>query len=291
MITIFDRRQVARQRLRAAADANRTHHEFLFDWAVDQLADRLSVVRRNFPACLQIGARGKPFPYRSFGGDWMARTDCAGIRDADILCEEDFLPFADSSLDLIVSSLNFHSINDLPGALLQMRRALKPDGLLLAAMMGGETLHELRECLQEAELDICGGTSPRVFPFADKPQMGGLLQRAGFALPVVDSDIITVTYQSIFHLMKDLRMMGEGNAVMHRSKTFLSRQVLLRAGEIYAERYAEADSRIRASFEIIFLLGWAPHDNQQKPLRPGEAKTRLADWLGTTEIGAGEKPH
>jgi NADH dehydrogenase [ubiquinone] 1 alpha subcomplex assembly factor 5 len=215
--------------------------------------------------------------------------DNAGRRD--VAADEDFFPFAPCSLNLVVSALNLHTVNDLPGALLQINKSLKPDGLFIAAIMGGETLFELRRCLEEAELELTGGVSPRVAPFADKPQMGDLLQRAGFSLPVVDSDIVTVSYNSIFSLMRDLRRMGEGNATVGRHKTFTPRSLFLRAGEIYAEKFADPDGRIRASFEIIFLIGWAPHTSQQKPLRPGSAKTRLAEFLGTEEIGTGEKPH
>jgi len=288
MIAVFDRAQIRRQRNRSLSfppDKN-----FLFDWTMDQIADRLSVVRRTFPTCVQIGARGKSLSASSFGIESQIITD--SVRGLNhIICEEDFLPFAPRSIDLSVSALSLHTINDLPGALLQINRALKPDGLFVAGMLGGETLHELRLCLAEAEMEISGGISPRIAPFADKPQMGSLLQRAGFALPVVDSDIVTVTYDSIFPLMRDLRQMGEGNAILERIKHFTPRSLFLRAGNLYAEKFAETDGRIHATFEIIFLLGWAPHDSQQKPLRPGSAKTRLADFLNTEEIGTGEKPN
>lgn len=282
MITVFDRRQIRRQRARAAASFN--DHGFLFDWTMKQIGDRLSVVRRKFPFCAQLGERGPSLDATEFGIETQI------IAGRDILCEEDFLPFAPQSYDLVVSALNLHTVNDLPGALLQINRSLKPDGLFVAALLGGETLYELRTCLSEAELELSGGITPRVAPFVDKPQMGGLLQRAGFALPVVDSDIVTVTYESIFPLMKDLRLMGEGNAIAERSRHFTCRTLFLRAGELYAQRFADPDGRIRASFEIIFLLGWAPHASQQQPLKPGSAKTRLADALGTDEIGTGEKP-
>lgn len=282
MITVFDRTQVRRQRLRAAASFE--SHSFLFDWAMDQIADRLSIVRRTFPLCVRLGARGPSLNASAFG------IEKQFVTGRDLVCEEDFLPFAPHSLDLVVSTLNLHTVNDLPGALLQIKQSLKPDGLFVAALLGGETLHELRACLSEAELELSGGITPRVAPFADKPQMGGLLQRAGFALPVVDSDIVTVTYDSIFALMKDLRLMGEGNAIAERSKAFTPRSLFFRAGELYAQKFAEPDGRIRASFEVIFLLGWAPHASQQQPLKPGSAQTRLADALGTDEIGTGEKP-
>lgn len=283
MITVFDRAQVRRQRARCVPAFQ--EHGFLFDWAMRETIERLDIVRRKFPLCIQIGARGPALPTAPFGIETQIVTG------RDVVCEEDFFPFAAQSADLIVSSLALHTVNDLPGALLQIRQSLKPDGLFVASILGGETLHELRTCLSEAELELSGGVTPRVAPFADKPQMGGLLQRAGFALPVVDSDIITVTYDSIFPLMKDLRLMGEGNAIAERSKYFTPRRLFLRAGELYAQKFADPDGRIRASFEVIFLLGWAPHASQQQPLKPGSAKTRLAEFLGTDEIGAGEKPN
>lgn len=283
MITVFDRAQIRRQRARAAI--HMSNHGFLFDWSMRQIADRLSVVRRSFPLCLQTGNRAAPLDFSPFG------IEHCFVAGRDLILEEDVFPFAPASLDLVVSALDLHTVNDLPGALLQIRQGLKPDGLFVAAILGGETLHELRACLSEAELELRGGITPRVAPFADKPQMGALLQRAGFALPVVDSDIVTVTYDSIFPLMKDLRLMGEGNAIVVRDKHFTRRALFLRAGELYAQKFSEPDGRIRASFEVIFLLGWAPHDSQQKPLKPGSAKTRLADFLGTEEIGTGEKPH
>ncbi len=252
---------------------------------MNQLADRLNVVRRKFPLCVQIGARAPSLAAADFGIETQITTE------RDVICEEDFFPFAPRSIDLIVSALNLHTVNDLPGALLQINQSLKPDGLFIAGLLGGETLRELRACLTEAELEICGGVTPRVAPFADKPQIGGLLQRAGFSLPVVDSEIVTVTYESIFPLMRDLRLMGEGNAILERSKHFTRKAIFLRAGELYARNFSEEGGRIRASFEVIFALGWAPHESQQKPLKPGSAKTRLADFLGTDEIGTGEKTH
>ncbi len=293
MIDIFDRTQIGRQRTRTLQSP--PGHAFLFEWAMNQLADRLSVVQRSFPTCIQIGARGPSLPPAPFGIEMQIITDNAAPLLAEkenaLLSENEFFPFEPQSADLVVSALDLHTINDLPGALLQINRALKPDGLFVAGMLGGETLHELRACLSEAELEIYGGVTPRVAPFADKQQMGGLLQRAGFALPVVDSDIVTVTYDSLFSLMRDLRLMGEGNAIAERSKYFTRRSLFLRAAEIYASRFSETDGRIVASFEIIFLLGWAPHASQQKPLTPGSAQNRLADFLGTEEIGTGEKPN
>mgnify|MGYP003638206561 FL=1 len=208
---------------------------------------------------------------------------------AYVQASEEFLPIAPQSMDLILSNLNLHTVNDLPGALLQIRNALKADGLFMAAMLGGETLHELRKILTDIELNTSGGISPRIAPFADKQQMGDLLQRAGFALPVVDSDIITVTYDNVFKLFHDLRGMGENNSIAERNKQFVSKDFFMRTAQAYHDQFAQSDGRIVASFEIIFLLGWSPHESQQKPLRPGSAEHRLADLLGATEHSTGEK--
>lgn len=194
-----------------------------------------------------------------------------------------------STFDLVVSALSLQGINDLPGALVQIRRALKPDGLLLAALIGGETLTELRQSFATAESEIEGGISPRVAPFADVRDLGGLLQRAGFALPVTDADRITVRYNSAFALMQDLRRMGATNALVERRRTPLRRATLTRTAEIYAARFADGDGRVRATFDIVWLSGWAPHPGQQQPLEPGSAQARLADALGAREVSAGEK--
>lgn len=205
--------------------------------------------------------------------------------------DEEFLPFARESLDAVLSNLSLHWVNDLPGALLQIRHALKPDGLFLAAMLGGETLRELRHCLTQAEVEIEGGLSPRVSPFADSPDVGALLQRAGFALPVVDSEIITVRYETPLKLLADLRGMGETNAITERRKSFTRRSTLMRAMQIYMEEFGgDEDGRVPATFHVIWMHAWAPHESQQKPLRPGSATTRLADALNSEEIGLGVAP-
>jgi SAM-dependent methyltransferase len=207
-----------------------------------------------------------------------------------VAADEEALPFRDGSLDLVVSALALQFVNDLPGALIQVRRALKPDGLLLAALVGGESLAELREAIAAAESEIEGGISPRVAPFADVRELGALLQRAGFALPVVDNERLVVRYDSVFALMRDLRRMGATNVLHERRRRPLRRATLRRMTEIYAKRFSDADGRLRASFEIVWLSGWAPHESQQKPLKPGSATQRLADALGTSEISTGEKP-
>ncbi len=294
---VFCRDAVKRNRLRSLDTF--MDYNFLFDWVRKDLTSRLCEVNRTFDACLQIGGRSPVLKSES-GGKIMHLSvmDIDEVvhsfnqkrdYDAFVVGDEEFLPFGEETLDLCLSNLCLHSVNDLPGALLQIRKALKPDGLFLSAMLGGETLHELRACLTDAEIEIKGGLSPRIFPFADKQQAGALLQRAGFALPVIDSEIVTVTYPHIFKLMHDLRGMGEGNAIKARANSFTERTLFMRAGELYQERYSEPDSRIAASFEIIFMIGWSPHDSQQKPLRPGSAETRLADALGSDEIKAGDK--
>jgi SAM-dependent methyltransferase len=208
---------------------------------------------------------------------------------ADLVGDLERLPLAAGSLDLAASLLALHGVNDLPGALIQIRRSLRPDGLFIGCLLGGRSLQELRQAFLEAEAETTGGVSPRVAPFVDLRDLGTLLQRAGFALPVVDSEVVTVRYRDMFGLLRDLRAMGWSNALVARRKARLRRETLLRAAAIYAERFADADGRLRATFEIVWLSGWVPHESQQKPLRPGSAKARLADALGVPEIKTGEK--
>jgi SAM-dependent methyltransferase len=263
----------------------------------EELAERVSAVLRQFERAVDLGtptdavaqaliASGKVATIITAAPD-AARRAASPLR---VAADEEALPFADGSLDLVVSALALQLVNDLPGTLIQIRRALKADGLLLAALIGGESLSELREAFAQAESEIEGGISPRVAPFADLREFGALLQRAGFALPVVDSDRLTVRYQSVLALMHDLRRMGATNVLGERRRAPLKRATLARMAEIYAQRFADADGRLRASFEIVWLSGWAPHESQQKPLKPGSAIQRLADALGTREIPAGEKP-
>lgn len=204
--------------------------------------------------------------------------------------EIEALSIEDEEYDLISSVLDMHAVNDLPGLLHQIRTRLKPDGLFLGAMFGGETLHQLRDSLTQTEIALKGGVSPRVFPMADKQQMGALLQRAGFALPVIDSEMVTVTYDNMFKLMHDLRGMGETNIIAERSRVIPGKQFFMQAAKYYAENYSDADGRIEATFEIIYLIGWSPHESQQKPLIPGSAEKRLSDALNTDEIKTGDKP-
>jgi SAM-dependent methyltransferase len=294
-IRVFDPRAVRRHRARAAAAPGAA--DFLAAEVAERLADRLTDVNRRFPRALDLGSRDGLLArmLKGRGGvEWLVAADPAPAfaRQAaapQLAAEADALPFAPSSFDLVLSNLLLHWTNDLPGALLQLRQVLRPDGLLVAALLGGETLHELRRALIEAEIAEEGGASPRVSPFADVRDLGGLLQRAGFALPVVDSDTIEVTYPDALALMRDLRAMGEDNAVAERRRGFTRRATLARAAAIYHDLFARADGRIPASFQVLTLTAWAPHASQPKPLRPGSAAQRLADALGADERPAGEK--
>ena len=290
---IFDRRLLRVRQQRARALGPET---FLIDRVAGDLAERLSVVLRRFERAVDLGtptdAVRRLLAESGKVATIIAATPESGARDASlrVAADEEALPFADGSLDLIVSALALQFVNDLPGTLIQIRRALKPDGLLLAALIGGDSLTELREAFAQAESEIEGGVSPRVAPFADVRELGALLQRAGFALPVVDSDRLTVRYNSVLDLMRDLRHMGATNVLTERRRKPLKRATLYRLAEIYARRFADADGRLRATFEIAWLSGWVPHESQQKPLKPGSARQRLADALGTKEIPTGEKP-
>jgi SAM-dependent methyltransferase len=289
---IFDRPLVRRHRQRAAALGEVT---FLLDRAAEDMADRLAAVLRRFDIAVDLGTPGEAVRAA------LARLGSIGtVIAADtiprlppaVIADEEALPFGDATLDLVVSALALHQVNDLPGALVQIRRALKPDGLFVAALLGGESLTELRQsfaAFAAAESEVDGGVSPRVAPFADLRDLGRLLQRAGFALPVTDVDRVTVRYDSAFDLMRDLRRMGATNALVARRRRPLRRATVTRMAAIYGERFADADGRIRATFEIVWLSGWAPHPSQQQPLKPGAAKSRLAEALGTREVSTGEK--
>jgi len=291
---IFDRALIRARRRRAAALGPAT---FLLDGVAGDLADRLAAVLRRFDLAVDLGTPGEAVRAALARLDSVgtiiaanAQADVAAPRAGpSVVADEEALPFGEATLDLVVSALALQLVNDLPGALMQLRRALKPDGLFLAALLGGETLTELRQSFAAAESEIEGGVSPRVAPFADLRDLGALLQRAGFALPVADADRLTVRYDSAFALMHDLRRMGATNALIDRRRTPLRRATLLRMAQIYAERFADPDARVRATFEIMWLSGWAPHPDQQQPLKPGTAKARLADALGTRELPAGEK--
>ncbi|MBV2141890.1 methyltransferase domain-containing protein [Falsochrobactrum sp. TDYN1] len=286
---IFDRDLLLAFRRRAFARAD-PGADFLLRRAAEDFEDRLDAVERHFPVAIDLaGHNGLAAAAiaRSGKADLILRIErneafLKGPFPA-IVGDEEFLPLKPASADLIVSLMSLHATNDTPGVMIQIARALRPDGLFLAALSGSGTLGELRESLLQAEIELTGGASPRVFPFPDVRDVGGLLQRAGFALPVTDVENVTVRYDSLFNLMADLRAMGMQNVLRDRSRKPVSKRLFLRAAEIYAQRFSDPDGRIRASFSTIWLSGWAPHESQQKPLRPGSAKTSLAEALKKTE--------
>jgi SAM-dependent methyltransferase len=285
---VFDRALLNRRLDRAwARPRGGAPADFLLARAAQDLSERLSVVKRRFAIAADFGSPG---PHGALQLAHGGQVDCvvrvapteASLGTGDFLPavgDLERLPVGDGRLDLAVSLLALQTVNDLPGALIQMRRALKPDGLLIAAMIGGDTLTELRQSLTIGESEILGGASPRVAPFVDVRALGGLAQRAGLALPVVDLDRAIVRYADMVALLADLRAMGSANALEARSRKLLPRAVLERAAVIYAERFADPDGKLRATFDIVWVSGWAPHESQPKPLQPGSATTRLADAL------------
>lgn len=283
---IFDRRHFARQRARALAAAT-PGADFLLNLAADELADRLAAVERRFSRALVIGDPTATLAERIAGqADEVVRADLLvpGLDGGGaVVLDDEALPFAGGSFDLVVSSLALQFANDLPGALIEARRVLKPDGLFLGLLCGGETLTELRQALLEAESRRSGGASPRVAPMAEVRDLGGLLQRAGFALPVADQDRLTLRYRSAGALMDELKAMGASNSLAGRRGGLTPPGLIAEAAEVYAERFADADGRVRASLTLMSLSGWAPHESQQKPLKPGSASMRLADALKSTD--------
>lgn len=272
--------------------------DFLKRRASQDLVERLEAVNRRFEIAVDLGARNGAFAKALALSPAVEKVGClvqadlspvmtARLAGPRLVADEERLPLAEHSCDLIVSALSLHWANDLVGALVQARRALRPDGLFLGAILGGATLTELRQALLEAEVELTGGSGPRVSPFVDSSDAGGLLQRAGFALPVADVDRLTVRYDHPMKLMSDLKAMGETNVLFDRPTRPLSRAVLMRACEIYAQRFSQ-DGRNTASFEIITLTGWAPHPAQQQPLKPGSARVRLADALSAVEQKSGD---
>jgi SAM-dependent methyltransferase len=293
---LFDR-ALHRKRLDRAA-SRFAEAGFLKQRAAADLVERLEAIMRSFPRAVDLCARDGRFATALAASPARARIGLLVEADLSermlagrprnypaprLVLDEERLPFAPESLDLVVSALGLHWTNDLPGALVQIRRALKPDGLFLGAILGGSTLIELRTCLFEAEAEVAGGAGPRVSPFAEALDAAALLQRAGFALPVVDSDKAVVRYSDPLKLLADLRAMGETSVLVDRPSRPLTREVLARALALYAERFTDANGRVAATFEILTITGWAPHESQQKPLKPGSAKVRLADALGTVE--------
>jgi SAM-dependent methyltransferase len=295
-IRIFDRALVRKRRDRAAP--NFSHHDFLVRESAERLADRLQDITRTFPLALDLGCHTGELAdtLNGRGGietlvqcdlsPAMARRAAMNGR-ATVAADDEWLPFAEGSFDLVLSNLSLHWVNDLPGTLVQIRRILKPDGLFLGAMLGGETLKELRRSLAEAEVEVEGGLSPRVSPFADVRDLGSLLQRAGFALPVADADRLTLAYAEPLALLAELRAAGETNCVLARARQPLRRGVL---AEAMARLPRGANGRVGFSLVVMTLTGWAPAASQPRPLRPGSATTRLAAALATTEQPAGERP-
>ncbi|MCT7377476.1 methyltransferase domain-containing protein [Chelativorans salis] len=285
MDTVFDT-ELLLARKRRALESGDEGAQFLMRRAAEDLGERLATVERHFSCAAAI------FCLTSHTADAIRESGKAGdvLRvenderllsgdEEGIVAAPETVPLEAESLDLAVSLMTLHEVNDIPGLLLQIRRALKPDGLFLAAMAGAGTLGELRQSLLLAETEISGGAAPRVSPFADVRDAGALLQRAGFALPVADLETVTVRYDTMFDLMRDLRAMGAANALTERSRRPATRRLFLRAAEIYQERFADPDGRIRATFNIVWLSGWAPHTSQQKPLKPGSAKVSLKSVL------------
>lgn len=262
---LFDRSLLAKRRKRAEAFG--TRGGFLHAEIADQVSERLKEVNKTFTSAAVVSPRASL---------WAEMLDLSKITSVE---DNETLDLQKNSLDLIIHGLCMHWANDPVGQLVQMRRALSPDGLMIAAMFGGQTLNELRSAMAESESEIMGGLSPRIAPMGEIRDLGGLIQRAGLALPVADSISMTVTYQTPLHLMHDLRAMGETNVMMARQKTPMTRKMLLRMIEIYTQNFSTPDGRINATFEVVFLTGWAPSDNQQKPLEPGSATTRLSDAL------------
>lgn len=283
-LALFDRDLIRARRRRFAADAPR----FLIDYALDGLAEKLQDIKREFPEIYIIGETAGVRPWMH-GAGLTGRLVLGGTSDAaeqgypvpDFIVDEELLPLAPRRAECLVSLLGLHLVNDLPGALVQIERALKADGLFIGVMLGAGSLQELREAFLEAESEISGGAAARVAPFADIRDLGSLLQRAGFALPVVDTETLTVRYDHMLGLIQDLRHMGWANPLSERPRAFLPRSVLMRAGEIYGKRFSDPDGRVRATFTLTWITGWSPHESQQKPAPRGSANVSLAEVLGS----------
>lgn len=286
---IFDRTLLQRRRRRAALSNQKC--DFLLKRAQGDLIDRLNLVNRSFDQTMVLGSHGGTLSHDIIATGktkvCISADACAHFAQpqpaVDLIMDEEILALKPECLDLIVSPLTLQWVNDLPGSLAQIRTSLKPDGLFMAAIIGGESLTELRTAFMEAEIEMTGGTTPRVAPFADLRSLGNLMQRAGFALPVIDRDIVEVRYSSVTGLLADLRDMGSTNVLCARSRDTLTRSFLEKVSGIYNKKFSDDDGRIRATFEIIHISGWAPHPDQQQPLKPGSAKIRLSDALGVEE--------
>ena len=292
-VQVFDRQLLRARRDRAATRC--AGHDFLFREAATRLSDRLADLRHQFPLALDLASHAGKLTDElrtepSIGTVVSMDLSAGMVRRAGasaVVADEEALPFGLNTFDAVFSCLGLHWVNDLPGALSQIRQCLKPDGLFLAVMLGGDTLCELRESLLWAEAEIEGGASPRISPFARLDDVAGLLQRAGFALPVADMDSLTVTYTDALGLIADLRGMGESNALIERRRGPLRRATLAAAAGYYAQLFGN-EGRVPATFQLLYLTGWAPHPAQPQALRPGGATQRLAEALETTEFAAGE---
>ncbi|MEE8171406.1 MAG: methyltransferase domain-containing protein [Alphaproteobacteria bacterium] len=287
----FDRVQLRLRRDRAAA--NFAAHSFLAQEVSASLAERLGDIKRRFPVALDLGCRDGRLAAVLSGRNGIERLIQCDLSPAMVarasgpyrlVADEEWLPFAGGRLDLVISALSLHWVNDLPGALIQIRRALRPDGLFLGAIFGGDSLTELRQALARAESELEGGISPRIAPFVEIRDLGTLLQRAGFALPVVDSDTVNVTYPDALALMRDLRGMGESNVLRERRPAFTRRRTLMAAAEHYRDMFGDENGRIPATFQVLYLSGWCPHESQQQALKPGSGKVSLATALSSGEL-------
>lgn len=290
---VFDRALVRRRREKAAAGIGAVAP--ILDAAAERLLDRLDDTTRRFSRALEIGGRGSVAPaLKARGIPFVVSADLAtgmarGAGGLPVVADEEWLPFAPGSFDLIVASLSLHWVNDLPGALLQIRRALAPDGLFLASLPALGTLQPLREALGAAESELRGGISPRISPFPELQDGAALLQRAGFALPVADRERLSLHYRTPLALLRDLRAAGEGNATLARDPRIPPRDMF----PLALSRLPMAEDGLPVVLEMLVLTGWSPSPTQQQPARPGSADTRLADALGTVEHKTGERgrPH
>lgn len=294
---LFDRALLRARRDRAASEF--LHYDFLHGRVADDLLDRVESVSRDFGTCLVLGGGGavgralkeRPDAAKKIGT--LIEADLspamAGLSaHASLALDEERLPVAEASVDLVLCCLSLHWTNDLVGALIQLNYALKPDGFLAGTILGGSTLTELRQALAEAETALGREPNRRVSPFADAIDMAGLLSRAGYAMPVSDVDRVTARYGNSFVLMRDLRQMGETSVLADRPRTPGTKALFVKTAEAYAHAFAHSDGKVPATFELIHFAGWAPHPDQPRPKRPGSAQARLADALGVAERGAGD---
>ena len=284
---LFDSEMIVHNRRRART-LSTPGADFLLNIVNDELLDRLNVVDRQFDHAVALHAHTSTLYAQLKQLEkvksviWLEQDTGVSETESDSPHHADLesIPPSVNDADLVISPLSLHLVNDLPGLLFQIKMALRADGLFLAALPGADTLNELRDCLISAETELTEGISPRVIPFADVRDCGSLLQRAGFALPVVDAETYTIRYDTMFDLIRDLRAMGMGNSLAARSRTIPPRALFFRAAELYAQRYGDPDGRVRATFKVIYLSGWSPHESQQKPLKPGSAEVSLTKVLG-----------